>query len=68
MRFERLETGELSLPCADDGIGIPETLERQTAASLGLRIIQILAKQIAGTLVLHQRERGTHCKLKFLSS
>jgi len=65
VRFERLETDELSLSCTDDGVGIPETLDWQNAKSLGLRIIHILANQLDGKLTLHRLGNGTQFELKF---
>jgi PAS domain S-box-containing protein len=64
VRFCRLETGELALSCQDDGVGIPESLDWETAPSLGLRIIQILTKQLKGKLRL-DRSGGTRFELTF---
>jgi two-component sensor histidine kinase len=49
-------TGEHSLIVQDDGVGMPEGLDWQQAKPLGLRIVQILAKQLDGTIGL---EPGT---------
>jgi len=68
VRFARLESGALSLSCRDDGIGIPESLDWRNAKSLGLRIVQILAKQIDGELTLDRNAGGTRFELQFSGS
>lgn len=65
IEFSRLETGELSLLCRDDGVGIPEGFDWQNADSLGLRIVRILTKQIDGTLTLNREGEGTRFELRF---
>ena len=67
VRFERLPTGELSLSCSDNGVGIPEGFDWQNAPSLGLKIVQVLVNQLKGELTLDQRA-GTQFKFKFLDS
>ncbi|ACL56942.1 sensor histidine kinase [Methylobacterium nodulans] len=51
---ERLTDGRLSLTVADDGVGLPAgfDLAAATRRSLGMRIIQGLARQLEGTLSL----------------
>lgn len=51
---ERLTDGRLSLAVADDGVGLPAgfDLAAATRRSLGMRIIQGLARQLEGTLSL----------------
>lgn len=46
------------LTVADNGIGIPEELDFQNIDSLGLQLINILAKQIGGRIEL-KRNQGT---------
>jgi PAS domain S-box-containing protein len=65
VRFARLDSGRLSLSCQDDGAGIPETFDWRNAKSLGLRIVQILSKQIDGAITLHRGEEGTRFELIF---
>ncbi|MFE1598257.1 sensor histidine kinase [Methylobacterium sp. ID0610] len=50
----RLADGGLSLSVADDGVGLPPgfDLAAATRRSLGMRVIQGLARQLAGTLAL----------------
>ena len=65
VRFIRLESGALSLACTDDGIGIPESFDWRNSTSLGLRIMNILTKQIDGELTLDRNGGGTRFELKF---
>ena len=65
LRFTRLESGRLSLVCSDDGVGIPEGFDWQNAGSLGLRIVQILSKQIGATFALDRTKPGTSFELTF---
>lgn len=64
LRFCRLPSDEILLSCHDDGVGVPEGLDWQNAPSLGLKIVQILTKQLKGTLSLGRSE-GTRFELKF---
>ena len=52
------------LTVADNGIGIPETVDLQTAKSLGLRLVNALTRQIRGTLEL-DRSIGTRFTIRF---
>lgn len=65
VRFCRAEDGRLSLSCEDDGVGVPEAVDWRHADSLGLRIVQILAKQIDGTLNLDRSQGHTRFELLF---
>jgi len=65
VQFAEFETGMLSLSCWDDGVGIPESFDWQNAKSLGLKIVQILAKQIDGEITLDRSGGGTRFELLF---
>lgn len=65
LHFTKVDARRVSLSCRDDGIGIPGDFDWQHAESLGLRIIQILAKQIDGTLTLDRSPGGTQFELLF---
>jgi PAS domain S-box-containing protein len=67
VRFVRLESGELSLSCLDNGVGIPEGFDWRHSPSMGLKIVQILAKQLHGELTL-DRTHGTRFELRFPES
>ena len=65
VRFFRLESGELSLSCIDNGVGMPEGFDWENSPSLGLRIVRILTKQIDGKLTLDRGGGGTRFELRF---
>lgn len=52
------------LTVADNGIGIPVSLDLQTTRSLGLRLVTALTRQIRGTLDL-DRSAGTRFTIRF---
>ena len=58
------ESGEFSLSCQDDGVGVPEGFDWKNAASLGLKIVQVLSRQLKGKLSL-DRSTGTRFDLTF---
>lgn len=45
--------GRIDLAVEDDGIGVPPGVESARAGSLGMQIIQILAKQLKGTFAVN---------------
>ncbi len=65
VRFARLESGNVMLSVEDDGVGIPADFDFENAASLGLRVVRILARQIDGVLTLDRRIGGTRFELQF---
>jgi two-component sensor histidine kinase len=65
VRFVRLETGDLSLSCVDDGVGIPESFDWRNSPSTGLKIVQILVKQLHGQLTLDRSGAKTRFELTF---
>jgi len=67
VRFARLESGNLTLSVADDGVGMPVDFDWENAQSLGLRVIRILARQIDGQLILDRSVAGTRFELQFPS-
>ncbi len=60
--FARDASGCLILTVDDNGIGFPKDLDWSRGETLGLRIVQILSKQLGATLVLHNGS-GTHFRL-----
>lgn len=46
----RAEAGQLILEVADNGVGLPPGLDWQNVASLGLRLVDHLARQLGGQL------------------
>jgi two-component sensor histidine kinase len=55
---------KVSLAVIDDGVGVPEDLGTRKSKSLGLQIVEILARQLRGTWEL-KREAGTMFRLSF---
>lgn len=51
--------GRIRLSVSDCGKGLPPGFNPQTAKSLGLRIVYVLAKQLGGTLTYETGERTT---------
>lgn len=56
--------GAAHLRVADDGVGLPAGLDWQSAPSLGLRLVQMLTRQLNGTLKV-QSGQGTEFRLSF---
>ena len=54
----------MELAVIDDGVGVPEDLGDRKSKSLGLQIVEILARQLRGTWEL-KREGGTIFRLSF---
>lgn len=52
------------LTVADNGVGLPESVEPQTTKSLGLRLVHALTRQLRGTLEL-DRDSGTRFTITF---
>ncbi len=60
------EEGRATLRIRDDGCGLPDGFDIETARSLGLSIARQFAKQLGGTLVMERRpEGGTEARLEF---
>ncbi|CAG1769745.1 partial Blue-light-activated histidine kinase 2, partial [uncultured bacterium] len=57
--------GMLRLEVRDDGIGLQEDLEPDTAKTLGLNLVSILARQLQGTLSV-TRNGGTGFAVVFM--
>jgi PAS domain S-box-containing protein len=55
---------QVRLTVADDGVGMPSGFAMEKARSLGLRIVQILTRQLEGTLHVHS-DTGTRFAVTF---
>ena len=55
------EGGQLCLTVADNGAGLPEAFQMETAGGLGMRLVQTLAGQLRATLSV---ERGPGAKFR----
>jgi PAS domain S-box-containing protein len=55
---------DVVLEVADNGVGIPASLDVHSASTLGLKLVAIFTEQVGGTIDL-ERERGTKFRLRF---
>ncbi|HET7839566.1 MAG TPA: histidine kinase dimerization/phosphoacceptor domain -containing protein [Rectinemataceae bacterium] len=60
----RREGGELLLSVEDDGVGMAGDLDLERAGSLGLRIVQMKARELGGSISV-ERDGGTRFSLRF---
>ena len=58
------EDGRVELRVADDGVGLPGSLDFRRTESLGLQIVNLLADQLGGTIVLGDGN-GTDVRISF---
>ena len=58
------DDGLVELIAADDGIGIPRTLDLENTASLGLKLVYLLSEQIDGELTI-RRGNPTEFTVRF---
>ena len=57
---------EFEMTVSDDGAGLPEDVDIETTTSLGLRLVDMLARQLRGTLEVDRGgEKGTAFKVTF---
>ena len=56
--------GWFELWVTDDGVGIPEHVEIDSAPTLGLQLVVLLADQLGGSFSM-QRACPTRCALRF---
>ena len=56
---------EYNLVVSDDGIGIKEKIDFESHKSLGLRLIEMLTRQLKGKLEVNQQEKGLRFSIKF---
>jgi PAS domain S-box-containing protein len=57
--------GSISMRVSDDGIGLPPDFQPDLAESLGLHLVQALARQLDGTVELRKRDLGTEFDVIF---
>ncbi|HMZ79527.1 MAG TPA: PAS domain S-box protein [Acidobacteriota bacterium] len=55
----------LILTVSDDGVGMPDTVKVQSPTTLGLRLVKILAKQLAAEVTFHTSTAGTSFQFLF---
>jgi len=66
IRIEAQSDGDrVNLAVIDNGVGVPEDLDARKRKSLGLEIVEILARQLRGTWELKRQAAGTVFRLSF---
>jgi PAS domain S-box-containing protein len=65
VRCHTEEGGRLVLSVADNGIGMPSGYDIRNAASLGLQLVSMLAKQLRGEAVIEDTHGGTAVTISF---
>lgn len=63
----RSQDGDLVVAVSDDGVGLPEGMDPATAKSLGLRLVNALARQVGGALSFDQDGMGLTVTLRLPS-
>lgn len=65
----RRDSGDrLMLTVGDNGAGIPEGLDIENSKSLGLKLVNVLVKQLRGTIQSVKGKAGTEFKITFKAS
>ncbi len=62
--IELIQKNRCQIIVTDDGVGLPEKIDLETAEGLGLQLIKILTNQIDGTIEIN-RDKGTTFKIVF---
>ena len=53
--ISQVENDRILLVIADNGVGIPETLDINSVETLGLRLVSLLSQQLDGSLAINRR-------------
>lgn len=61
----RADSGMVRISVADDGVGLPEGADFRSSKSLGLKIVEILTRQLKGSFTAEEVPRGTCFTLTF---
>ena len=64
LSFSRSSENDYMMQVRDDGIGIPKHITIETASSLGLQLVDMLSKQIGGTIEVTSG-KGTTFSIRF---
>lgn len=65
LRIQEKETGTYSFCIGDNGIGYPEELTFNKVQTLGLKLVQKLARQLSGSVHTDHSKKGCHYKITF---
>jgi two-component sensor histidine kinase/putative methionine-R-sulfoxide reductase with GAF domain len=63
--LRQIGSGQLELAVTDNGVGIPVEKDWRKTESLGMQLVQSLAKQLQGAIVLERLQPGTRFILTF---
>jgi two-component sensor histidine kinase len=64
VRMNKTAGNEILLEVADDGVGLAEGVSLGQANTLGLQLVQVLTKQLKGSIAV-DRNGGTRFELRF---
>jgi PAS domain S-box-containing protein len=64
VRLNETQPGWIEMSVADDGVGVPDTLDIRNTETLGMQLAHSLARQLNGTLEL-DRKHGSKFTLRF---
>lgn len=65
IEMRRVE-GRCEMSVSDDGIGFPDSIDFCKTQTLGLQLVNILVRQLEGTLELTKTRAGTHISINFV--
>ena len=64
LRLEKSPDDEILLVVEDNGVGLPEGVDLGHSSTLGLQLVQVLTRQLKGSVAVH-RSAGTRFELRF---
>ena len=64
LRLEKSPDEEILLVVEDNGVGLPEGVDLGHSSTLGLQLVQVLTRQLKGSVAVH-RSAGTRFELRF---
>lgn len=64
LSMEKTAGDEIALVVADNGVGLPEEVDLGKASTLGLQLVQVLTRQLKGSVAV-DRSAGTRFELRF---
>lgn len=65
VEVRRLPDGQATMTVSDDGAGLPPGFDAATVPSLGLKLVRVLTRQLAGNFTMTDTGAGTSARLIF---
>jgi two-component sensor histidine kinase/PAS domain-containing protein len=65
IKLQKVSDRTVALEIKDDGVGLPAELDYRTTDSLGLRLTNLLVRQLSGTIALIPQDSGTAFRIVF---